>query len=164
MLAKPAVVYVPSSDLTSQLPEPQDFGPDGNTTSLPLVDLGPLGDFGPLLQFSTSPGRTHDLSTSFATSPHSGSIPLLPQDLDWSSITGFIDSFNPDSTQSLTNSGVSPSESSQESLYQLQSLNSTQQPSSFLDPSVPPSFFLPLELGSFSENMDNIWPFLRDGS
>jgi len=162
-LAQPAVLYVPSSDLASQLPEPQDFGPGANTTSHPLVDLGPLGDLGSLLQFSTSPGWTPDLSTSFATLPHSGGSPLPPQDFSWPSITEFIDSFTPDSTQSLTISGVSPSppESSQESLYQSQSSN--QQPSSVLDPSVPPSVFLPLEPGSFSENM-YMWPFLHDGS
>jgi len=165
-LSQPAVVYVPSSDLTSQLPEPQNFGPDANTTSPPLVDLGPLGDLGSLLQFPTPLGRTLDSSTSFTTSPHAGSFPLLPQDFDWPSITGFIDMFTPDSTQSLTGSGVSPlpSESSQESLYQSQSFNSTEQPSSVLDPSVPPSFFLPLEPGSFSENMDDMWSFIRDGS
>ena len=165
-LAQPAVVYVPSSDLTSQLLEPQDFGPDVNTTSRSLVDLGPLGDLGSLLQFPTPPGRTPDLSTSFATSPHSGSSPLPLQDFDWSSISEFIDSFTPDSTQSLTSLGVSPipPETSQESLYQSPSFNSTQQPSSVLDPSVPPSVFLPLEPGSFSENMDDMWSFLRDGS
>ena len=165
-LTQPAVVYVPSSDLTSQLLEPQDFGPGADTTSLPLVDLGPLGDLDSLLQFSTSPDWTPDLSTSFATSPYSGSSPLRPQDFDWSSITEFIDPFTPDSTQSLTNSGVStlPPESSQESLYQSQSSNSTQQPSSVLDPSVPPSVFLPLEPGSFSANMDDMWSFVRDGS
>jgi hypothetical protein len=66
----------------------------------------------------------------------------------------------------LTSSGVSSllPESSQESLYQSQSFNSTKLPSSVLDPSVPPSVFLPLESGSFSENMDDMWSFLRDGS
>ena len=164
-LAQPAVVYVTSSDLTSQLLEPQDFGPDAKTTSHSLVDLGPLGDLGSLLQLPTPPGWAPDLSTSFSTSPHPGSSPLPPQDFDWSSISGFIDSFTSDSTQSLTSSGVSPSppESSEESLYQSQSFNPTKVPSSVLDPSVPPSVFLPLEPGSFSDNMDDMWSFLRDG-
>ena len=165
-LAQLAVAYVPSSDLTSQLLEPQDFGPDAKTTSRSLVDLGPLGDLGSLLQFPTPPGQTPDQSTSFATSPYSGSSPRLPQDFDWSSIAEFIDPFTPDSTQSLTSSGVSPlpSESSQELLYQSRSFNPAKLPSSVLDPSVPPSVFLPLDSSSFSENMDDMWSFLRDGS
>jgi hypothetical protein len=167
-LAQPAVVYVPSSDLTSQLLEPQDFGPDAKTSRSPVdLDLGPLGDLGSPLRFPQfpTPGAP-DLSTPFATSPHLGSSPLPPQDFDWLNISEFIDSFTPDSTQSLTGSGVSPlpSESSQGSLYQSESFNSTQQPSSVLDLSVPPSVFLPLESGSFSENMDEMWSFLHDGS
>ena len=161
-LAQPAVVYVPSSDLTSQLHEPPDFGPDAET----FRSLGDLGSLGDSLQFPTHPSRNPDLSTSFATSPRSGSSPLPLQDFDWPSITEFIDSFTPDSTQSLTSSSVSPlpPESSQELLYQSQSFNSTKLPSSVLDPSVPPSVFLPFELGSFSENMDDMWSFIRNGS
>jgi hypothetical protein len=33
-----------------------------------------------------------------------------------------------------------------------------------LDPSIPPSVFLPFDLGAFSEDMDNMWSFLRDES
>jgi hypothetical protein len=163
-LAQPTITYVPSSDLKSQLLEPLDSGHDAETISRSFVDLGPLEDFSSSLQFPI-PAVLPDPSSSTASAHlDCSSFPL--QDFDF---TEFIDTFSPSSTQSSSQSASSngpatPLGSSHESFFLSQFCDSTKQPSSVLDPSIPPSVFLPFDSGFFSEDMDNMWPFLRDGS
>ena len=152
-LAQPAELYVPSSDLGSQL-EPPDPGHDAKITSNLSSDFGSLEDLSSLLQFPMPAGRPPDLSTSFSALPHSGDSSLPLQ--DWSTITEFINLFPPGSTQLssplISSSDPTPPENSYESLPLLQSCDTSEQLLSELDSSVPPSVFLPSGSGAFTED------------
>jgi hypothetical protein len=157
-LAQPTVVYVPSSDLSSQLLEPPDLGHDATFTSSFYSDLGSLQDLSSLLQFPMSAGP--DLSTYFAALPHSNDSSFSLENFDWPTIAEFNDLFPPDSTQwpspSTSSSGPpTPPDSSFESLPSSQSSDASEQPLSQLDPSVPPSVFLPFGSGAFTEDVGN---------
>ena len=165
MLAQPPVFYVPSSHLTSQLLEPSDPGYDAKIASRSSNELGSLENLNSLLQFPVPPGPPPDLSTSFAASSYSADSSLLLQDLDWSTITEFINFFPPGSTQSsspLSNSSdpPTPPEDSHLSLPPSQPCDSGKQPLFELDSSVPPSAFLPFGSGASTEDVDNMWSFL----
>ncbi|KAF8506751.1 hypothetical protein F5888DRAFT_1644982 [Russula emetica] len=156
-ISQPAVVYVPSSDLSSQLLEPPDLGHGATFTSSSSNDLGSLQDLSSLLQFPMPPGP--DLST-FAALPHSDDSSFSLENFDWSTITESNNLFPPDSTQwpspSTSSSGPpTPPDNSFESLPSSQSSYASEQPLSQLDPSVPPSVFLPFGSGAFTENLDN---------
>ena len=165
-LVQPAVVYVPSSGLTSQLLEPPDFGHDGKTSSSSLNDLASLEDLSSSLQLPIPAGCPPDLSTLTALC-HSSHSSLPPQDLDWSTITEFINLFPPGSMQSsspLTSTSALPTPpgNSHGSLSPPSCDTSKQQPLSALDLSVPPSVFLSSESGAFIEDVYNMWSFLRE--
>ena len=103
-------------------------------------------------------GRPPELSTSFSALPHSGGSSHLLQ--DWSTIIELINLFPPGSTQSssplISSSDPSPPENSYESLPLLQSYDTSEQLLSELDSSIPPSVFLPLGSGAFTEDVDNM--------
>lgn len=127
-------------------------------------DLGSLEDLSSL-QFPMPAGPPTDLSTSFAPSPHSADSSLLLQDIDWSTITEFINFFPPGSMQSsssLTSSSdpPTPPENLHLSLPPSQSCNASEKPLFGLDTSVPPSAFLPFESGTFTESVDDIFSLL----
>ena len=148
-LAQPAVVYVPSSDLSSQLHETPDHRHDAKFTSSSSSDLGSLQDFSSLLQFPMPMGP--DLSTSAAL-PRSDDSSFSLENFDWSTIAEF---FLPDSTTS-SSGPPTPPDNSLESLPLSQSSSASEQPLLQLDPSVPPSVFLPFGPGAFTEDVDNI--------
>ena len=161
-LARPAVVYVPSSDLSSQLFEPPDLGRDATFTPSFSSDLGSLQDFSSLLH---SMPAGPDLSTSFAALSHSDDSSFSFENFDWSTITEFNNLFPPDSTQwsspSTSSSGPpTPPDNSFESLPSSQSSDASEQPLSQLDPSVPPSSFLPSGSGAFNEDVYNMYSVL----
>ncbi|KAF8481996.1 hypothetical protein DFH94DRAFT_734465, partial [Russula ochroleuca] len=164
----PAEVYVPSSDLASQLLEPPDPGHGAKITSSSSSDLGSLEDLSSLLQFPMPTGRPPDLSTSFSALPHSGDFSLLLQDFDWSTITEFINIFPPGSTQSsspLTSSNdpSTPSENSYESLPLSQSCDASEQLLSELDSSVPPSMFSTFRVRCFHRRRGQYVGFVLRG-
>ena len=159
MLAQPPVVYVPGSDLASQLLEPPDLGHDAKIMSSLSSDLGSLEDLSSLLQFPMHTGRHPDLSTFLAASPHSADPSLLLQDFDLSTIPEFINPFPPDSTQSsslLTSDPPTPPENSHQSLPPSQSCDASEQLLFELDSSVPPSASLSFGSGAFTEHVDNM--------
>ena len=157
MLAQPAVVYVPSSDLSSQLLEPSDLRHDATFTSSSSSDLGSLQDLSSLLQFPMP--ADPDLSTCFAALPHSDDSSSF-ENFDWSTITEFNNLFPPDPTQwsspSSSSGPPTPPDDSFESLPLSQSSDTSEQPLPQLDPSVPPSVFLPFGSGTFTEDVDNM--------
>ena len=109
-----------------------------------------------------------DLSTSFAASSYSADPSLLLRDVDWSTITEFIN-FPPGSIQSsspLASSGnpPTPPEDSDLSLSLSHPCDSSEQLLFELDPLVPPSAFLPIGSGDFTEDVDNMWSLLRGDS
>jgi hypothetical protein len=158
-LAQPTIVYVPSSHLSSQILEPPDPGYNATTTSSSSSDLGPLGDLSSLLQFPM-PADPPDLSASIAPSIHSDDSSLIWQDFDWSTIT-FINPLPPDSTQSSSPFSSSsdpptPPDNSFDLFPSSQTWDASEQPLSQLDPSVPPSAFLPFGSGAFTEDVNNM--------
>ena len=127
-------------------------------------DLGSLEDLSSL-QFPMPAGHPLDLSTSFAASPQSADSSLLLQDIDWSTITEFINLFPPGSAHSsstLTSSSdpPTPPENLHLSLPPSQSCDASEQPLFELDSLVPPSSFLPFGSGAFTEDVDNMWSLL----
>ena len=156
------MVYVPVSDLAFQLPEPPDPVLDATITSGSSSNLGSLGDLNSLLQFPMPAGP--DLSASFDALPHSGDSSFSLENFDWSTVTEFNNFFPPDSTQwpspSINSSGPpTPPDNSFESLP---SSDASEQPLSQLDPSVPPSAFLPFGSGAFVEDVDNMCSLLPE--
>jgi len=167
-LSQPPVFYVPSSDLASQLLEPSDLGYGATIPSHSSSELGSLEDLNSLLQFPIPVGPPPDLST-FAASSYSADPSLLLQDLDLSTITELINLLPPGSIQSsspLTSSSgpPTPPEDSHLSLPLSHPCNSSEQLLFELDSSVPPSAFLPIGSGDFTEDVDNMWSLLRGDS
>ena len=132
-------------------------------------DLGSLEDLNSLLQFPIPVGPPPDLSTSFAASSYSADPSLILQDLDLSTITEFINLLPPGSIQGsspLTSSSgpPTPPEDSHLSLPPSHLCHSSEQLLFELDSLVPPSAFLPIGSGDFSEDVDNMWSLLRGDS
>ena len=160
-LVQPAVVDVPSSDLSSQLLEPPDLGHGATSTS----SLGLLQDFSSLLQFPMPAGP--DLSTSFGALPYSDDSSFSWENFDWTNITEFNNLFPPNSTQwpspSTSSSGPTPPDNLFESLPLSQYSNASEQPLSQLDSSVPPSSLLTFGSGTFTEDVDYMCSFASWG-
>ncbi|KAN0133216.1 hypothetical protein V8E53_008940 [Lactarius tabidus] len=162
----PASIYVPSSDLAPLnfgLPDPpytEQSTEKGYNPPYPLDDLGSLEDFS-LLQFP--PATLHpDVSTSSASFCSDNSTFASPE--DWSAINDFINQFTSFSAESSSapspSSTIDAAPSTPEN--PIGSLlppppHEADKPMSILDPSIPPSAFLPPEPGIFNDDVSSMW-------
>ena len=170
LIDQPASVYVPGSDLTAlnfEVPDPSDlYTEKGYNPPCRLDDLGVLEDFSGLPQFPipTCPPHVSASPPGFYCSDNS----TFPSpDMDWSAITDFINQFTTFSAE--TPSVPSPSstfdavpstpENPTGSLLPLPP-HEVNKPISLLDPSIPPSAFLPAEPGIFTDDASNMWSLL----
>lgn len=165
----PASVYVPSSDLA-----PLNFGLPGplyaeqsteKVYNPPLLDdLGSLEDFS-LLQFPIPTTLPPDVSTPPASFCSDNSY--ISPEMDWSAITDFINQFSSFSAESSSapspSSTIDAAPSTPEnpigSLLPPPS-HEVNKPISILDPSIPPSAFLPAEPGIFTDDGSSMWSLL----
>ena len=171
LIDQPASVYVPSSDLAAmnwELPDPLYLGQStekGHNSPYPLDDLGSLEDFS-LLQFPMPTTFPPDVSVSPSVSFCSDNSTSPSPEMDWSAITDFINQFSSFSAESL--SAPSPSatvdaapSTPENSICSLlpPSPHEISKPISVLDPSIPPSVFLPPEPNIFTEDA-SMWSLL----
>jgi hypothetical protein len=161
---QPASVYVPSSDLAAlscELPDPlyleqstkQRYNPPYS-----LDDLGSLEDFS-LLQFPIPTTFPPDVPASSASFCSDSTFPS--PEMDWSAITDFLNQFSVESSSAtFTTSTIDAAPSTPEN--SIGSLlppppHEADKPMSILDPSIPPSAFLPPEPGIFNDDASSMW-------
>ena len=149
--------------MNCELPDPPFLEqPTGN---YPLDDLGSLGNFS-LLQFPIPTAFPPDVSASPA-SFSSGNSTFASPEMDWSAITDFVNQFT-------TSSAETPSAPSPSSTFDA-APSTPENPAgsllsppphevnksiSLLDPSIPPSAFLPAEPGIFTDDASGMWSLL----
>ena len=170
LIDQPTSIYVPSSDLAAMnwdLPDPLFLEQSTEKGYNPhtLDDLGSLEDFS-LLQFPIPTAFPPDVSFSPPASFCSDNPTFPSPETDWPAITDFINQFSSFSAES--SSAPSP-------LATLDAAPSTPEnpicsllppppheankPKSTLDPSIPPSVFLPPEPSIFTEDA-SMWSLL----
>jgi hypothetical protein len=166
LIDQPASIYVPSSDLAPLkfgLPDPlytEQSTEKGHNPLYPLEDLGSLEDFS-LLQFPIPTTLPPDVSTSPASFYNSA---FASSEMDWSAINDFINQFTSFSAESSSapspSSTIDAAPSTPEN--PIGSLlppppHEADKPMSILDPSIPPSAFLPPEPGIFNDDASSMW-------
>ena len=169
LIDQSASIYVPSADLAPLnlgLPDPLYTGQSTDREYNPpysLNDLGSLDDFS-LLQFPpvTLPP---DVSTSPASFCSDNST-LASTEMDWS-VIDFINEFTSFSAESSSapspSSTVDAAPSTPENpigSLLLPPPHEVNKPISILDPSIPPSAFLPAEPGIFANDPNSMWSLL----
>ena len=85
-------------------------------------------------------------------------------EMDWSAISDFVDQFSAESSSAPSPSAISDAapitpENSVRSLLPPPP-HEVNKPISVMDPSIPPSVFLPAELGPFTEDASSVWSML----
>ena len=173
LIDQPASFYVPSSDLAAlnfELPDPlyleqpAEHGYNYNS-ACPLDGLGSLEDFS-LLQFPIPTTFPPDVSASSASFCSDNST-FPSSEMDWSAISDFVNQFSSFSAESSS----APSPSAIPDSAPITPENSVcsllpppphevDKPISVLDPSIPPSVFLPAESGIFTEDTSSVWSML----
>ena len=149
--------------MNCELPDPLFL--KQSTENYPLDDLGLLDDFS-LLQFPLPTTFPPDVSASPASFSSDNSTFASPE-MDWSVITDFVNQFTTFSAE--TPSAPSPSstfdaapstpENATDSLLPSPP-HEVNKPISLLDPSIPPSAFLPAEPGIFTDDASSMWSLL----
>ena len=172
LIDQPASVYVPSSDLAPlnfELSDPlylEQSAEKGYTPPYSLDDLGSLEDFSSLLQFPV-PTAPPDVSVSPSASFYSDNTTLPSVEMDCSAITDFINQFSSFSAESSSApsppSTIDAAPSTPEN--PIGSLlppppHEVNKPISILDPSIPPSAFLPAEPVIFTDDASSMWSLL----
>ena len=173
LIDKPASVYVPSSDLAPlnfELSDPlylEQSAEKGYTSPYSLDDLGSLEDFRSLLQFPIPTASPPGVSVSPSASFYSDNTSLPSAEMDLSAITDFINQFSSFSAES--SSAPSPPSTIDAAPNTpdnpIGSLlppppHEVNKPISILDPSIPPSVFLPAEPGIFTDDTSSMWSLL----
>jgi hypothetical protein len=164
LIDQPASFYVPSSDLAAlscELPDPLYLEQSAEQRYNPpysLDDLGSLGDFS-LLQFPIPTAFPPDVSASSASFCSENTFPS--PEMDWSAITDFLNQFSVESSSapsppSTINAVPSTPENPISSLLPPPP-HEVRKPISLLDPSIPPSAFLPPEPGIFNDDASSMW-------
>jgi hypothetical protein len=132
----------------------------------PLDDLGSLEDFS-LLQFPIPTTFPPDVSAPPPASFCSDNSTFASPEMDWSAITDFINQFTSFSAESSSapspSSTIDAAPSTPEN--PIGSLlppppHEADKPMSLLDPSIPPSAFLPPEPGIFNDDASSMWSLL----
>ena len=170
LVDQPASIYVPSSDLAPldfELPDPlytEQSTEKAYCQTYPLDDLGSLEDFS-LLQFPIPTTLLPDVSSSPASFSSDNSTFASPE-MDWSAITDFINQFTSFSAESWSapspSSTLDAAPSTPENSFGslLPPPHEVNKPTSVLDPSIPPSAFLPVEPGIFTDDASSMWSLL----
>ena len=149
--------------MNCELPDPLFL--EQSTENYPLDDLGSLEDFS-LLQFPIPTTFPPDVSASPA-SFSSDKCTFTSPEMDWSAITDFVNQFTTSSAEtpsapspsSTIDAGPSTPENPTGSLLPPPP-HEVNKPISLLDPSIPPSAFLPAEPGIFTDDASSMWSLL----
>jgi hypothetical protein len=168
LIDQPASIYVSSSDLAPLnfgLPDPlytEQSTEKGHSPIYSLGDLGSLEDFS-LLQFPIPTTLPPNVSTSPA-SFYSDNSTFASSEMDWSAINDFINQFTSFSAESSSTPSPSSTIDAAPSTPDnpIGSLlppppHEVDKPMSILDPSIPPSAFLPPEPGIFNDDASSMW-------
>jgi hypothetical protein len=155
--------------MNCELPDPvyiEQSTERGYNLPCPLDDLGSLEDFS-LLQFPITTTFPSDVSASPPASFYSDNSTLSSPEMDWSAITDFINQFSSFSAEA--SSAPSPSATVDAAPTTPENPicsllppppHEVNKPISLLDPSIPPSVFLPTEPNIFTEDANSMWSLL----
>ena len=172
LIDQPASFCVPSSDLAAlnfELPDPLYLDQSAEMGYDPphlLGDLGSLEDFS-LLQFPIPTTFPPDAASPTAPFCSDNSTTCPSSEMDWSAISDFVNQFSSFSEE--PSSAPSPSAISDAAPVTPESSICSLLPPpphkvhkhiSVLDPSIPPSAFLPTESGIFTEDASSMWSLL----